>query len=83
MRILGHRQDAEDQLLSLQASLSDSDEERSRLERLLAAGVPVREHDDEEQHLALRLDAILKGGAEAVGCQAAALYLLDAGYCQW
>ncbi|MFZ2099636.1 MAG: peptidoglycan -binding protein [Oricola sp.] len=34
----GNRQDAEDQLLSLQASLSASEEERSRLESMLAAG---------------------------------------------
>lgn len=43
----------------------------------LAAGVPVGERRDEEQHLALRLESVLKGGAEAVGCQAAALYALD------
>src|SRR5690606_35029530 len=29
------------------------------------------------QNLALRLEAALRGGAQAVGCQAAALYLLD------
>ncbi|MDZ7616551.1 MAG: GAF domain-containing SpoIIE family protein phosphatase [Patescibacteria group bacterium] len=43
----------------------------------LAAGVPVVPHADEQGHLAERLEAVLKGGAEAVGCQAAALYLLD------
>ncbi len=43
----------------------------------LAAGVPVVPHPDEQQHLAARLQAVLKGGAEALGCQAAALYLLD------
>ena len=43
----------------------------------LAAGVPLVPHSDEQQHLADRLQAVLKGGAEAVGCQAAALYLLD------
>ncbi len=45
----------------------------------LAAGVPVRPRADESVHLAQRLEAILRGGAEAVGCQAAGLYLLDAG----
>lgn len=44
----------------------------------LAAGVPVTPHRDEERHLAERLEAILAGAARAVGCQAAALYLLDA-----
>lgn len=43
----------------------------------LAAGVPVTARPDDAQHLAHRLAAILKGGADAVGCQAAGLYLLD------
>jgi hypothetical protein len=43
----------------------------------LAAGVPVVVRPDEEKHLAARLQAVLRGGAEAVGCHAAALYLLD------
>jgi serine phosphatase RsbU (regulator of sigma subunit) len=43
----------------------------------LAAGVPVVADGDEAAHLAVRLEAVLRGGAEAVGCQAAALYLLD------
>ena len=45
----------------------------------LAAGVPVAVRPDEGPHLAERLEAVLKGGAEAVGCQAAGLYLLDEG----
>jgi serine phosphatase RsbU (regulator of sigma subunit) len=44
----------------------------------LAAGVPVTARPD-EPHLAERLEAVLKGGAAAVGCQAAGLYLLDEG----
>lgn len=43
----------------------------------LAAGVPVSSRPNEEPHLAERLEAVLKGGTEAVGCAAAALYLLD------
>ena len=43
----------------------------------LAAGVPVAARPNDEPHLAERLEAVLKGGAEAVGCPAAALYLLD------
>ncbi len=43
----------------------------------LAAGVPVVARRDDAAHLARRLQAVLQGGAEAVGCQAAALYLLD------
>jgi sigma-B regulation protein RsbU (phosphoserine phosphatase) len=43
----------------------------------LAAGVPVAARPNEEPHLAERLEAVLKGGAEAVGCIAAGLYLLD------
>lgn len=43
----------------------------------LAAGVPVRARRDEESHLAARLEAVLRSGAEAIGVQAAAAYLLD------
>ena len=44
----------------------------------LAAGVPLVPDAKEQEHLAIRLEAVLRGGAEAVGCDAAALYLLDA-----
>ena len=43
----------------------------------LATGIPVVQHRDEEAHLAERLQAVLKGGLEAVRCVAAAVYLLD------
>src|SRR5690606_15231380 len=43
----------------------------------LAAGVPVTVRPDDGPHLAERLQSVLKSGADAVGCQAAALYLLD------
>jgi phosphoserine phosphatase RsbU/P len=43
----------------------------------LAAGVPVVPHRQEEKHLAARLEAVLRAGAESVGCHAAGLYLLD------
>lgn len=43
----------------------------------LATAIPVAGHPEEQQHLAVRLEAVLKGGAEAIGCQAAALYVLD------
>lgn len=43
----------------------------------LAAGVPVVAQSAETGHLALRLQSVLQGGAAAVGCQAAGLYLLD------
>ena len=43
----------------------------------LAAAVPVTPRPDEEMHLADRLEAILRGGAEAVKADAAALYLLN------
>lgn len=43
----------------------------------LAAGVPIAARPEEAQHLAERLETVLAGGADAVGCQAAALYLLD------
>ncbi|MBI3839100.1 MAG: GAF domain-containing protein [Planctomycetia bacterium] len=45
----------------------------------LAAGVPLvlHEGDPDSPRLGERLEAVLRGGAEAVGCHAAALYLLD------
>ena len=43
----------------------------------LAAGVPITARPDEQQHLARRLEAILQSGGRALGCQGAALYLLD------
>lgn len=43
----------------------------------LATAVPVVERADEPAHLAARLEMVLKAGAEAVGCSAAALYLLN------
>ena len=43
----------------------------------LAVSVPVTPHPDEQAHLAERLEGVLKAGAQAVGCQAAAVYLLD------
>lgn len=43
----------------------------------LAAAVPVKPHKNEQEHLASRLEATLRAGAQGIGCQAAALYLLD------
>jgi sigma-B regulation protein RsbU (phosphoserine phosphatase) len=44
----------------------------------LAAGVPlVLREDEHTPPLSERLEAVLRGGAEAVGCDAAALYMLD------
>ncbi|HEV3020984.1 MAG TPA: SpoIIE family protein phosphatase, partial [Pirellulales bacterium] len=43
----------------------------------LAAGIPLLPRPNSERHLADRLAAVLRGGAEAIGCHAAALYLLD------
>ena len=43
----------------------------------LAAGVPLAPQPQQSKHLAERLEAVLRGGAMALDCQAAALYLLD------
>ncbi len=58
------------ELLQLRRALVEREAE-------LAAGVPLVSHPDEPQHLANRLTAVLRGGARAVDCHAAALYLLD------
>jgi serine phosphatase RsbU (regulator of sigma subunit) len=73
-------QSAQAMAAALGKLLGESLEARQALwqrEAELAAGVPLVPHGAEEQHLAARLEAVLKGGAEAVRCQAAALYLLD------
>jgi serine phosphatase RsbU (regulator of sigma subunit) len=57
-------------LVKTQHALADREAE-------LAAAVPVVVRPGEHSHLAGRLHAVLRGGAEAVGCHAAALYLLD------
>ncbi len=49
-----------------------------RREAELASCVPVVTRADEQEHLAARLENILKAGADALECQAAGLYLLDA-----
>lgn len=43
----------------------------------LAIGVPVSPKRQDEEHLAARLEVMLRNGAKAVGCCAAGLYLLD------
>lgn len=45
----------------------------------LAAGIPVTLQPSERRRLARQLESVLRGGAEAINCDAAALYLLDDG----
>lgn len=59
--------------------LESTRKELWKREAELAAGVPVVPHDHEHAHLALRLETVLRTGAEAVDCQAAAVYMLDDG----
>jgi serine phosphatase RsbU (regulator of sigma subunit) len=66
---------------ALSGALSELAQSRRLLwqrEAELAAGVPVVPRPDERDHVAVRLQAILKSGARAVGCEAAGLYMLDA-----
>jgi phosphoserine phosphatase RsbU/P len=48
-----------------------------RREAELAAGVPVVPRDDDGERLAELLESLLWSAADAAGCQAAGLYLLD------
>lgn len=59
-----------EELLQSQAALGEREAE-------LAIRVPVTSHPDEPAHLAERLESVLKACSHAVGCQAAAVYLLD------
>ena len=70
---------------SLAAAISDLTAELDRAhetlrhrEAELAAGVPVSAGNNEDEHLARRLQAVIQGGAQAIGCQAGGLYMLDA-----
>lgn len=74
------RQLVEPLAASIAILLGELDRTRHALwerEAELAAGVPIARRDDEEAHLALRLEAALAAGCDSVGGQAAALYLLD------
>jgi serine phosphatase RsbU (regulator of sigma subunit) len=62
--------------------LLDAREALRRSEAELAAGVPLLPHREKEKHLAARLEAVLRAAAEAVDCDAAALYMLDEGTTQ-
>lgn len=61
----------------LVSTLEQARETVWKQEAELAASIPVSVRKDEETHLAARLESILRCGAEAIGCQAAAAYLLD------
>jgi len=72
---------AAEQLGSLVAGLIS---EKARLEQSLcereaelAAGVPIVVRPRAAAHLSERLSGVLKGGAQSLGCTAAAMYLLD------
>ncbi len=65
---------------SLTSVLGELDQARHavwQLEAELAAGVPVAPRNDEASHLASRLESSLQVGSEAIGCDAAAIYILD------
>ena len=64
-------------ILALSDELNDTRHALWQREAELAAGVPISAREDEDSHLAERLEAIVQGAAEAVGCDAAAAYLLD------
>lgn len=79
------RQHVEQLAAAIAATLGELDQLRQALiarEAELAAGVPVTQRDDEAAHLVARLEATLTAGADSVGAQAAALYLLDEGTSQ-
>jgi serine phosphatase RsbU (regulator of sigma subunit) len=59
-----------EQNLSLRRTLWEREAE-------LAAGVPLTLRSDEPQHLAARLEAAIKAGAQMLDCSVGALYTLD------
>lgn len=76
------RQEAEHLATAIAVVLGELERTRHQLYRReaeLAAGVPVTVREDESEHLAVRLESALSAAVEAVGAQAASLYLLDEG----
>jgi GAF domain-containing protein len=63
---------------SLEAELERTRRALWKREAELAAGVPLVPQPQPQKHLAERMEAALKGVAEALDCRAAAVYLLDA-----
>ena len=68
----------------LAAQIVELISQRSQMERALcereaelAAGVPIFVHPRPTSHLSERLEAVLRGGAQSLRCDAAAMYLLD------
>jgi serine phosphatase RsbU (regulator of sigma subunit) len=79
------REAAEHLATAMAVVLGELDRTRHALyqrEAELAAGVPVVARASDEEHLAQRLEAALEAGVQAVGADAAALYLLDEGTSQ-
>ncbi len=66
-----------DLLTSYHHRLSAAYQALREREAELATAIPLSVLDDEGVHLAQRLEWVLQAGAEALDCQAAALYLLD------
>lgn len=64
-------------LAGLAADLERAEHALCQREAELAAAVPVVRPRDAASDFAQRLEAILKAGAEGIGCTAAGLYLLD------
>jgi serine phosphatase RsbU (regulator of sigma subunit) len=64
-------------LAELLTELDATHEALRKREAELAAGVPITSRPNDGEHLAQRLEGVLAGGAQALGCDRAALYLLD------
>ena len=66
-----------EQVTSYHRRLEEAYQALREREAELATAIPLSVLDDEGVHLAERLEWVLQAGAEALGCDAAALYLLD------
>ena len=64
-------------LAELLDALGDSRGQLRRREAELAASIPVVSVDEDSLHLADRLESVLRGIADMLGCFGAGLYLLD------
>lgn len=76
---LSAAKELEEALASVLSSLGETRSQLRQREAELAASVPVISVEQDSEHLAERLDAVLRSTADMLQCYGAALYLLDEG----
>lgn len=79
LQSLSAAKELEEALASLLSSYGETRNQLRDREAELATAVPVVSVDEDGEHLAERLDSVLRGVADMLQCYGAGLYLLDEG----